>query len=209
MARVRTVSFPRSFEVMSSPLVRSLQWIIANTSLAQHFGRKAKEPKARREAKKANRLSSEAKKWERGLKWLEENPGKRSCYSIVLNYQTKPYCIVDLRPRRRPKAIRELRKAAYAAMKVGKEKEKEMGETGEGRGGSPVGWGEEEKKEKKPDGNEGWRRGRGEERRKRGEICTIICAFVSVPSGLQIELFTLGHMKVLCLEFSSREVSST
>jgi hypothetical protein len=31
-----------------------------------------------------------------------------------------------------------------------------------------------------------------------GEICTIIYASVSVPSGLRIELFTLEHIKELC-----------
>jgi hypothetical protein len=39
--------------------------------------------------------------------------------------------------------VRELRKAAIAAEKVGKGTEKEINETGGGRGASPVGWAEE------------------------------------------------------------------
>ena len=45
MARVRAVSFPRSFEVLSSPLVSSLQLSMANSSLAQHFGREERGSK--------------------------------------------------------------------------------------------------------------------------------------------------------------------
>jgi hypothetical protein len=47
--------------------------------------------------------------------------------------------MVDLRPLRRPKFVRELRKAAISAVKIGKENEKEM----EGRGGAGW-WGEGE-----------------------------------------------------------------
>jgi len=62
------------------------------------------------------------------------------------------YCIIDLTPLRRPKFVRELRKAATAAWKIGKRNEKEIDETGGGRGASPVGWAEkwvEKKGEKK------------------------------------------------------------